>query len=683
MRAPSVTIAVVAMVVHATACSSGPAAPDAAAPVAREAHVIFPDAAALTWAGIVPVLLSPDTDFTPSLVSAFSLDGVAQLLPEQRGTDPVAFLLVDTRALVDGPHELAASVSVMDATYATRVHFVVANGPAGTPAFDGGLVDVTGAIPGTRRTVIDDRFAGAVPLDVDSDGTLDLFTWDRRLVQILRQVAPLTFSETRTVLPGSVRGAGVADLDGDGHPEIVAVGDGISVFRVAGDALVDVTATAGIPAWATTGQHFFGVTFADLDMDGLLDVGVAQMACGAGANAVLHNEGDLHFADIAPALGLDLPAGATYAFAMDVPDPASGLVDVWSFEEGCTPTRTSLRRYRPGDGLPVLVTEVRPPLEQVAPMGSVWIDTDLDGALDMWAAGDVVSPVWAGPDFGREVSAPSGLAGWTDATARDVSAWAMVMFDADMDGHADMYVVHDPSDPSLVDLRAPADALFWRSAPGRYRELGALAGLPGEHACRAAHGADLDDDGDVDLLLGCREGLRVLRNDLRAPGLGHTIVLRGHVSNPDGVHALLTLPSGEVQLVRGGGQPFAGGLETPSFAATGGAVSVRWPSGITQRVDVGTSPRLTIEEPDVLRVTPRRVASGALVGIEVEPGALGMPDATVDVRTTAGTWSRAPARDADGIWRGTLLAPPAPAEAVVTVRVGTIELRTRPRVFVR
>src|SRR3972149_1920730 len=84
-----------------------------------------------------------------------------------------------------------------------------------------------------------------------------------------------------------------------------------------GGTLVDVTATAGVAPWAGSGQRFYGVTFADLDMDGLLDVGVAQMACGAGANVVLRNEGDLHFVDVAPELGLALPDGARYGFARD------------------------------------------------------------------------------------------------------------------------------------------------------------------------------------------------------------------------------------------------------------------------------------------------------------------------------------------------------------------------------
>jgi hypothetical protein len=640
----------------------------------------FPSA---SWAGVVPVGLSPTTDFVPAFVTAFALDGVAQSLPDQiLGSGP-AFVVVDTRTLADGPHDVTASMLWEDETYSTRLHVVVANGPAHTPTFRGAFVDVTGSVPGMRQPVTDDRFGGAVALDVDADGVLDLFVWERGEARLLRQTAPFVFSATPFALPGRVSGAGVADLDADGRPDVVAFGDGIWVLHNEGGTLVDATATAGIPPWAMGQQSFSGVTFADLDMDGLLDVGVSQMACGNGANVVLRNEGDLRFVDVASDLGLALPDGATFAFAMDVPDPTSGLLDVWSFEEGCTPTRTSLRRYRPGDGLPALVAEVHPPLDRVAPMGSVWIDADLDGALDLWVSGDHVNPVWTGPSFDRETSVTAGLSGWADAAGSLVSGWAMVFFDADLDGHADVFVVHDPSDPSLRGLRAPMDALFWRSSPGRYRDVGVIAGLLGQHACRAAHGADLDGDGDIDMLLGCREGLRVLRNDLVEPGRGHTLTLRGRASNPDGIHARLTLPSGEVQLARGGGQPYAGGLETPSFAATGGAVTVRWPSGITQRANVGSSPTLTIVEPDALRVAPRRVSSGALVRVEVEPGALGTPDAVVDVRATAGTWSRAPSRDPDGVWRATLLAPAAPAEAVLTVRVGTAELGTRPRVFVR
>lgn len=650
---------------------------------ARPQGVLIHPQSSSPWAGMVPVVMLPTADLgAPALaqIDWLAIDGVEQPPPEQRldGRPPTA--LVDTRTLADGPHHLSAIV-LAETEYAVEVDFEVLNGPSRSPSFRGGLVDVTRDVLGPPSPADGDYFPGAVSLDVDADGALDLFVWEGGRSRLLRQTAPLVFTEEAIDLPGRVECAGVADLDADGAPDVVAAGEGVWILRSVTGTL-EPALSDGIPTWAESGQRFRGVTFADLDEDGLLDVAVAQMACGDGANVVLRNEGDFFFRDVAAELGVAHPEGATFAFAIDRPDPESGLLDIWSFEEGCTPVRTSLRRYRASDGLPELVHDVSPPLAYVSPMGSAWIDLDLDGALDLWVSGDIVSPVWAGPSFDREISVSTGLSGWGDEALRIVSAWSMVHLDADMDGYGDVFVVHDPSDPRSR-AGTPADALFWRASPGIHRDVAAEAGLGGAHTCRAAHGADLDADGDLDLLVGCREGLRLLRNDLSDPGAGHTLVLRGTISNPNGVHARITTPSGEVRLVRGGGQPYAGGLESVAFA-TGREVTVRWPSGIARTVPIpaGTT-ALTVTEPDVVRVASRRVAVGAEVSIEVEPAALGTPDANVEARATAGTWSRPLAREADGVWRGAWLAPDVPAEAILDVWIDTLHIATRPRIFVR
>lgn len=635
---------------------------------------LFYPGPSVSWAGVVPVVVGADLP-DPALgqIGSFSIDGVLQPMPVRRpdGAPPGAPL--DTRLLVDGSHRFEVLLWADPPRVIAR-DFEVRN-RVEAPAFAGALVDVTTASVGAREAG-GALGAGAISLDVDGDGATDLFVWEAGRASLLRQTAPLTFTSTPVDLPGNVVCAGAADLDGDGSPEIVAAGEGIWVLSARGGVLVD--ASADVPEWARTGQRFTGVTFADLDLDGLLDVAIAQMACGRGASVVLRNEGELRFFDAAPYLGLAFEDGATFAFAIDSIDP---LLEVWSFEEGCTPTRTSRRLYARGDGPPTFVREVHPPFDRVAPMGSAWIDADGDGALDLWAAGDVVSPLWMGPDFATEEAVTQGLAGWSDGTDF-VSAWSMVLFDADMDGRSDIFVVHDPSDP-VQGPGAPADALFWR-APIGYRDLAALAGLSGIHACRAAHGADLDRDGDLDLVVGCREGLRILRNDLARTGAARTLALRSHASPPGGVHALVTTPSGETLRVRGGGQPYAGGLAPIAFAATpGDTVRVRWPSGITQDATVGAGPTMVVEEPDVFSFDARRVAGGAEVRVTVRPAAIAMDDELVDVEATAGSWTTPPARQTDGSWEGVWLAPAAPAEPVFTIHVGSLVLATRPRVFVR
>ena len=161
------------------------------------------------------------------------------------------------------------------------------------------------------------------------------------------------------------------------------------------------------------------------------------------------------------------------------------------------------------------------------------------------------------------------------------------------------------------------------------------------------------------------------------------MVLHGTVSNPDGVDARLTSPGGEHRLVRGGGNPYAGGVTRETLRAPEGSMTIAWPSGIVQQVDVGPGPVLEVTEPAVLRVTPRRVSPSAPVQIEVTPAALGDASAPVSVSINAGTFSTPLRREADGVWRGTLVTPPSAATVVIEVTVGSQKLLVRPRVFVR
>jgi hypothetical protein len=291
----------------------------------------------------------------------------------------------------------------------------------------------------------------------------------------------------------------------------------------------------------------------------------------------------------------------------------------------------------------------------------------------------VLSAVWAGPRFDREIATPTGLAGWVDPRGRAVSAWSIVTLDADLDGASDLFVVHDPSDPRSEG--DPAHALFWQGAPGRYRDVTELAALATPAACRAAHGADLDGDGDLDLLLGCRDGVRALRNDLVPPGRARVVRLRGTLSTPDGLHARLTTPSGEVRLVRGGGQPYAGGLEAIDVAGEGELV-VGWPSGLSSRVEITprTPPELVLEEPALLEA-PRTIAPEEPVPVVLHPIRAGAR--SVEVEAVGASWTEPLAPGPDGTYRGILAPVGAPTEIVLRITLDGRLLAARPRVRVR
>jgi hypothetical protein len=684
-----VRVALIAFVALAVACSTkdgreggdaGPAqdtgtsATSCTPPGSAPAGLLLPDPR-MPWSGAVAIFAG--------MIADWSIDSV--LRPSPRPDRP--FTVLDTTALTDGEHRLSLHALAEDGSIvAMETPFCVSNGLKTSPKSAGGFVDVTsksalGSLSGYSDPGAHGNFLGAIAADFDGDGDLDLFVWDRNGGRVWDQSAPFEFLPRGDVITG-VHAAGAADLDGDGDPDLVAVGDSVKLLRNDGGSLTDVTRDVELPNEPP--YYFRAVTFADVDMDGLLDVVVTQLGCSEARPTppmVLRNESDFHFADVTKALGFGGREAEGFGVAIDVPEE-DGAMHAWLFHEGCVTGSTAHLRLQPGADLPTPVVEKGLPI-RVAPMGSAWLDANADGKLDLALAGDFTSPVLRGTALDESISARVGLDSFIDRDSAPVSAWSPVVLDVDLDGHADLFVVHHGSDPAIFAQESSRDGLFWQATPGAFREIGGEIGLGGVARCRSAQGADLDGDGDTDLIVGCLDRIRILRNDVAAANVGRTIVLHGATSNTDGVHAILATAGNERRLVRGGGQPYAGGVVRESIRAGGGDLRVWWPTGIAQTIAAGTTPVLHVREPVTVGVTPRRIAAGETTAISVSVDTRAFGSLPVKVEASTGSWVAPMMVGADGVSRGTLAPPSTAATVVLTITVGTTRLRVRPRVFVR
>jgi hypothetical protein len=667
----------------ASSSGTGGALPSCVPPDTKLAELLEPDPR-FPWRGAVNIIPKTATKGVP--VAGWRVDSTA--MPTPKPTTPYSVL--DTRKLPDGLHALSLDIVAEGGEIVTvDTPFCVNNGPTLVPALQGQFIDITeasGLPKGNGPEGAGLFFFGAIAGDLDGDGDDDLFNWNFSGGRVYTQVAPMTFAPKGPMYPG-MRAAGMADLDGDGDLDLVAAGKGLVILRNDDGFLLDVTAGSGSPvddggAW----NNFKSVSFADIDQDGLLDVIATQMNCTSGANVVLRNEGDLHFADVAKALSLDQPDGATWGISADLLEDGSTMRVVLYYEAWCKPGLVDYHHLLPGPDLPLPGDFEQQRLRGISPMGQAWLDADGDGLLDQWLSAHVTNPLWRAPDFQTTVGAYVGMDVFANEESIPYAGWGMVVLDADLDGKTDVYVAHDPVvvDP-METPEGSRDGLYWQREPGSFDDIAPLAGLTGIAPCRSAFGSDLDSDGDTDLLLGCRGFLRVLRNDLVSPTAGRTLVLHGKVSNPNGVHTLVTTPTGEKRLVSASGQPFGGGVQQHSVRAPNGQLSLRWPSGIEQKVDAGSARVLHVTEPSALVVSPRRVAagSGQSVSVQVDPGATGDPGAQVSVVASEGLWSKPMTKEADGLWRGTLTPPAQLSTVVFTVTIGERTLGVRPRVFVR
>jgi hypothetical protein len=167
--------------------------------------------------------------------------------------------------------------------------------------------------------------------------------------------------------------------------------------------------------------------------------------------------------------------------------------------------------------------------------------------------------------------------------------------DYDNDGDLDLYLT------SIYPGRR--STLYRNDGAGRFTDVTWLAGAGVDNGWGAAY-ADIDADGDLDLLVGSGEGVRLFRNDGNANHWFHVRAV-GTASNRSAIGAKVTVTAGslrqtaEVQGGKGTGNqqslPVEFGLGSWNRSVT---VEVWFPSGRTRRLTGVKADRLlTVTEP--------------------------------------------------------------------------------------
>jgi len=353
---------------------------------------------------------------------------------------------------------------------------------------------------------------------------------------------------TYTTVAFTSMGAGVAfvDLDDDGDADVVAVGraDGVvGVFEnIGGGVFVDHSATSGIPAMT----DFSGVVSADYDLDGRLDLYFSNYFV---PNVLCHNDGNFQFTDVSVAAGVD--------------DAGWGMGCTWGDYDGddWPDLYLSNRSVPPPDQSPIIPNRlyhnrhdgtfedvavslgVDLAIDDRVTLQSVFFDFDNDGDADLYTSTDKGTSI---PDnnnrlfentggafsdisvaSGTDVSIDSMGVGvgdfdgngfqdlyctnvWPghkllmnngDGTFTESAAaagmesltigWGAAFFDYDNDGYQDIYV---------CDMVGPNE-LYTQSGTWPASDIALAVGVADSGASFGIAIADIDDDGDIDLLV--------------------------------------------------------------------------------------------------------------------------------------------------------------------------------------
>ncbi len=414
--------------------------------------------------------------------------------------------------------------------------------------------------------------AGAAAADVDDDGDVDLYlTRVGTTNRLLLNDGSGSFSDATDEAgvagndpDGGSSAAGFADVDADGDPDLVVTGAGRNatvLYLNEGDGrFIDGTAGSGlddlppVPDGELAQMH--GVTFADYDRDGRLDLLLTHwddvvpaaladpaaesisaaddpdgsLVCARAAwlrergfpragdappnrGRLYRNEGDGRFADVSEQVGLPFSEilGFTGSFA-DIDD--DGWDDLLITGDFCT---SRVFRNVEGERFDDITAGSGVATDENG-MGSVVRDLNADGLPDWFVTsigpvGDEPAPIELGGfgSSGNRAFLNDGDGTFTDATD-DLGlrnggwGWGAAIEDFGNDGRLSVvmtngYSIEPPGTDAPPGTAADDPMVFWVPDGDTFVDVAESVGLSDTGLGRALVPFDMDRDGDLDLLV--------------------------------------------------------------------------------------------------------------------------------------------------------------------------------------
>ncbi|HSE38409.1 MAG TPA: FG-GAP-like repeat-containing protein, partial [Blastocatellia bacterium] len=431
--------------------------------------------------------------------------------------------------------------------------------------------------------------SGVVSFDFDSDGDMDLLEVGLQGLQLYRSDGGKFVDTTKqSGLPLSTAAPAITavsgDYDNDGRPDIFVLGYGrlMLYHNDGGGKFSDATTAAAIAAYPYIA---ISAAFVDVDHDGDLDIFIAGFAdlskVSAGRpnqtrmfpddfpgapNVLFRNNGNGKFTDISDAAKISLSGRAVSVIPTDFDNHRD--TDLLVVNYGGAPTLYSNQR----DGT----------FRDVAAQ----VGLSVVGRFTCVAAGDLNKDDFTDFFLGRAdgpglfaISDGKGRFVTTPAPAGTEGSGGAQFLDYDNDGLLDLVIVAGQTARVLRSLGST-----WNDVTGR-----AVANdLLKTQLARAFASADIDTDGDIDLIIRLATGgLMVVRNDGGNRNRSVRIQLTGRVSNRSAVGTKSEARAGSLR------QKLETYAAVPAPAPSdiifglgkrGGVDAIRllWPAGIVQ-----------------------------------------------------------------------------------------------------
>ncbi|MEE2637391.1 MAG: CRTAC1 family protein [Acidobacteriota bacterium] len=521
---------------------------------------------------------------------------------------------VATLGLVTLSVTAATSVVFTDITDAVGLRFVHNNGAFGSKY-----------MPETFG-------AGVIWLDVDADGWQDVLlvngtAWPERqetmtYATLYRNDGDGTFTDisrgSGLDVPLYGMGGTAADFDNDGHLDVYLTALGTNrLFKGAGDGtFTDVTESAGVgdPGFST------GALWFDYDKDGHLDLFVGNyvewtpetdLFCPSvtggdnkayctpesyqGQSGTLYRgRGDGTFEDVTTTAGMRAPAAKALGVAvLDHND--DGWLDLFVAND-LQPDQLFENR---GDGtfedIGVLAgVAFRDAGVARAGMGVDAIDYDGSGRADLVIGHFATEMMGLFHNEGNGLFIDEGPRSAIGRATLLTLTFGCFFFDFDLDGWPDIFAANGHLDEDVERIRsrvtyAQRPQLFHNLGQGRFEEVVAAddTALGTPQVARGAAYADMDNDGDLDVLVTANGGrARLLRNDGGNDNHWLRIQTIGTSSNRNGIGARIEVETADTtrsQFVKTGSSYLSQSQLGPTFGlganTQADTVRITWPGG--------------------------------------------------------------------------------------------------------
>jgi hypothetical protein len=493
-----------------------------------------------------------------------------------------------------------------------------------------------------KKYIVESMGGGVLILDYDRDGWPDIyFTNAPNVAMALKgQTARSalyhnnhdgTFTDVTdkagVATPCFAMGGAVGDYNNDGWPDMIITCLGQQVlYRNNGDGtFTDVTKQAGVsdPRWST------GAAFGDYDNDGFVDLMISRyvdfqlsdlpafgssptckyrgldVQCGprglrGAGDSLYHNNGNGTFTEVSKSAGVDDSRGY-YGLGVVWSDVNnSGRPDIYVADDS-----TPKYLYRnDGNGKFTDIglesgTAVSADGSEQGSMGIAVGDYTHSGLPSFYVTNfadeyNILYLNQGAYDF-RDVSYEAGVA----VASLPWVKWGTAFVDLDNDGWLDLISVNGQVYPQVDQLpsgaryREPKN-LFMNERNGNFCDAEDQAG-PALQVPRASRGlavADLDNDGNVDIVVGDLDGVPTILHNQGLPGKHWvSFELAGTKSNRLAIGARLKLVAGgmtQTEEIRSGGSYLSNHDFRVHFGLNDAtkidSLEIRWPSGKVETI---------------------------------------------------------------------------------------------------